>query len=117
MGRTHNVSSLGLVLSANPNRCPCHQDKGTGKGRLPVQVGGTYNVLHLAWPSQPYIMDVLERIHNFQVSRFVQCVQEHSHTVTSHANSITLNSGNVNPALLNLTIVEPEVKCFSATIG
>jgi hypothetical protein len=47
VGRTHNVSSLGLVLSANPNRCLHHQDKGKGEGRLPVQVGRTYNVCSL----------------------------------------------------------------------
>ncbi len=47
VGRTHNVSSLGLVLSANPNGCPRHQDKGKGEGRLPVQVGRTHNVSSL----------------------------------------------------------------------
>jgi hypothetical protein len=62
-------------------------------------------------------MDFLERIHHFQVSRFVQFAQEHSHTVTSHADNITLDSGNVKPASLKLTIMEPEVKCFSPTIG
>ncbi len=46
VGRIHNVSSLGLALSANSNECP-HQDKGKGKGGLPVQVGHIHNVSSL----------------------------------------------------------------------
>ena len=38
VGHTHNVSSLGLVLSENHNGCT-YQDQGKGKGGLPVQVG------------------------------------------------------------------------------
>ena len=46
VGGTHNVSSLGLVLSANHNGCT-HQDQGKGEGGLLVQVGGTHNVSSL----------------------------------------------------------------------
>ena len=46
VGRTHNVSSLGLVLSANCNGCT-HQDKGKSKKGLPVQVGRFHNVSSL----------------------------------------------------------------------
>ena len=32
------------TLTANPNKCPHHQDKSKGVGGLPVQVGHTHNV-------------------------------------------------------------------------
>ena len=35
------------TLSANPNGCPHHQDKGRGKGGLPVHEGHTHNVSSL----------------------------------------------------------------------
>ena len=35
------------TLTANPNKCPHHQDKGKGVGGLPVQVGHTHNVCSL----------------------------------------------------------------------
>jgi len=70
-------------------------------GGLPVQVGRTNTVSSLG---------LAKGVGGLPV-------QVHSHTVTSHASNITLHSGNANPALGKLTIVEQEVKCFSAIIG